>query len=185
MLKAQKGLAPVTREERQAAATVQSAKTVVVEIEALRKLLTDEATEKSVRKQAKRDLLEASDRLCNLMALAVYQLTNGVNSEFQGRLKAALDELRGRLLDMGTNLMLEKLEKIHDRAETVLAGGAYPLGLANRLDRAYSAIVGNLHTLGALDRLEDKSRTLVEGTGREIKNLAAVEAKLGVLSDME
>lgn len=174
----------LTREERQVAITVQSAQDVLREIEGLRKVLSDDGQPQQKRVDAKHDLLEASERLCNLMGLAVYQIANGVNGEFQGRMKASLDSLKGRLLDMGTNLMLEKLEKIRDRAETVMEGRSYPIGLAAKLDFAYSGIVDNLKTLGALDRMEAEQKDIVDGTGKEIRALAEIEQGLGVMDEM-
>jgi len=185
MTKAKKAVETLIREERQAAITVQSAKEVLAEIESLKGLINDENLPLPDRREAKRSMLDASERLCNLMGLAVFQLTNGVNSEFQGRMKNTLDALRSRLLDMGTNLMIDKLSRIHDRAETVLEGRAYPLGLAAKLDMAYSGIVDNLKTLGAMERLGDPQRELVDTTARDIRSLADIEQSLGVMEEME
>jgi hypothetical protein len=80
--------------------------------------------------------------------------------------------------------MLEKLEKIRDRAETVMEGRSYPIGLAAKLDFAYSGIVDNLKTLGALDRMEAEQKNLVDGTGKEIRALAEIEQGLGVMDEM-
>jgi hypothetical protein len=174
----------LTREERQVAITVQSAQDVLREIEGLRSVLTDDGQPQQSRVDAKHDMLEASERLCNLMGLAVYQIANTLNGEFQGRMKASLDTLRGRLLDMGTNLMVEKLAKIRDRAETVLEGRSYPIGLAAKLDMAYSGIVDNLKTLGALDRMGDDQKDLVNNTEKDIRTLADIEKGLGVMDEM-
>lgn len=174
----------LTREERQVAITVQSAQDVLREIEGLRAVLSDDGQPQQSRVDAKHDMLEASERLCNLMGLAVYQIANTLNGEFQGRMKASLDNLRGRLLDMGTNLMVEKLEKIRDRAETVLEGRSYPIGLAAKLDMAYSGIVDNLKTLGALDRMGDDQKDLVSNTEKDIRTLADIEKGLGVMDEM-
>lgn len=184
MAKPGKGM-PLSAADRQAASTVQSAKMVVAEIEAHRRVFSDTRRSRDARCKAKHQLLEASERLCNLMTLAVHELTTGVNRELQGRLWTTLDDLRGRLLDMGTKLMIEKLGRIHDRAESVLEGGAYPLGLATTLDHAYSSIIGNMDVLGALDRLDGKSRELVDDTAKEIETLAGIEASLGILTDMD
>jgi len=174
----------LTREERQVAITVQSAQDVLREIEGLRIVLSDDTQPQQSRVDAKHDMLEASERLCNLMGLAVYQIANTLNGEFQGRMKASLDNLRGRLLDMGTNLMVEKLEKIRDRAETVLEGRSYPIGLAAKLDMAYSGIVDNLKTLGALDRMGDDQKDLVSNTEKDNRTLADIEKGLGVMDEM-
>lgn len=174
----------LSREERQVAVTVQSAQGVLREIEGLRKVLSDDAQPQQTRRDAKHDMLEASERLCNLMGLAVYQIANGVSGEFQGRMKASLDALRGRLLDMGTNLMVEKLEKIRDRAEAVLEGRNYPIGLAAKLDLAYSGIVDNLRTLNAENRMGDELHALITTTEKDIRTLAEIEHGLGVMDEM-
>lgn len=174
----------LSREERQVAVTVQSAQGVLREIEGLRGVLSDDSRPQQMRLDAKHDMLEASERLCNLMGLAVYQIANGVSGEFQGRMKASLDALRGRLLDMGTNLMVEKLEKIRDRAETVLQGRNYPIGLAAKLDLAYSGIVDNLKTLNAQERLGDELHDLISVTEKDIRTLADIERGLGVMDEM-
>ncbi len=177
-------LAAHTPEERQAALTVQSAKMVLGEIDSLRLALADRGLSGAMRQQTKRDLTEASERLCNLMALAIYQIANTVHGEFQGSLKAALDDLRSRLLDMGTNLMIEKLQKIHATAKAVLEDGGYPLGLACKLNHTYTTLIDNLGTLGGLARLSVQDKALIDATAENIRHLTEIEENLGVLVEM-
>ena len=178
-------LEPTSAEERQAVATVQSAKQVMAEIEKLRMRVFDKRLPRETRRTAKKQLLEASERLCNLMALALYQITNGVNGEFQGRLQRVLEALRGRILNMGTNLILEKLQNVHDHAKEVMDGRSYPLGLASKLNQAFSNITSNLNALNAEERFEQKERNLMEETGQLIHTLADIEEKLGVLDELD
>ncbi len=177
------GVTAQTPEERQAALTVQSARLVLGEIDSFRVILTDRGLSGEMRRRVKRDMVEASERLCNLMALAVYQIANSVHGELQSRLQLALEDLRRRLLDMGINLMIEKLQKIDTTARAVLDDGGYPLGLASKLHHAYSGLVGNIATLGGLNRLSDKDKALVEATAEHIKALTRIEESLGVLVD--
>ncbi len=176
---------PNTPEERQAALTAQSAKDVLSEIDYLRRLLSADGQSKTLKRRAQADLEEASERLCNLLALAVYQISNSVQGELKDRLKAVVGEVRRRLLDMGTNLMIEKLRKIHDCAATVLTGSGYPIGLASKLEYAYAAIVENLTGLYGLERLSQADQQLIEQTAGLLGKLAEIENGLGILSDIE
>jgi hypothetical protein len=176
--------APDTPEERQAQVTVGSVKDVLAEIGELSRMLTAGALEQNERIAAKRELFEASERMCNLMSLAIYQVDNNVGGDLQAQLAGELDRLRERLLVMGTNLMVEKLRKIGVRAEAVLREGNYPLGLAGKLDMAYSALVSNLTMLKGFDRLGDEERATIEVTKSRIVQLASIERGLGLLVDV-
>ncbi len=147
-------------------------------------MLTAGALEQNERIAAKRELFEASERMCNLMSLAIYQVDNNVGGDLQAQLAGELDRLRERLLVMGTNLMVEKLRKIGVRAEAVLREGNYPLGLAGKLDMAYSALVSNLTMLKGFDRLGDEERATIEVTKSRIVQLASIERGLGLLVDV-
>ncbi len=175
----------LTREERQVAITLQSARDVLGEIETYRGVLSDERQNHQVRRDAKHDLIEASERLCNLLGLAVYQIANSPSGAFQARMKAMMDDLRSRLLDMGTSLMFEKMGRIKSRAEDVLESNSYPIGLAAKLDMAFSGILDNLKTLGAIDRLKDDQQGLLEATGKDIRSLIEIEQDLGIMREIK
>lgn len=175
---------PASPEERQAAATLTSAQTVLAEIETISRDLSNGSLSPETKRRRRTDLAEASERLCNLMALAIYQLANGVHGEYRERLRQSVEHLRGRLIGMGTRLMLKKLKQVHDRAAGVLEGGSYPLGLASRLEQAFSGIRGNLETLGAIDRLDEGGQSLVSQTADDIRKLKEMEERLGVLREI-
>lgn len=179
-----KGLQPVSAQEWQAATTLRSAREVVSEIEEIKKRLTVRPLSAADRRLYNRQLYECSERLCNLMALTIYQLSSNLSGDFQVKLRDAIHELRGRLLDMGTHLMIERVEKIQRRAEQVLGGGEYPLGLASKLEITYAGIVSNLDLLGATSRLSAEEKALIDETGAAIKALVQIEAHLGVLEPL-
>jgi len=178
-------LKPVSPQERQAATTLAAARGVVREIERVKDKLTDPNLPAEERPYWKQQLFETSERLCNLMALALYQLSQEMSSGFHGAIKDGLDDLRGRLLDMGTNLMLERVGRIHDRAAKVLKGAPYPIGLAARLEETYAGLVGNMQVLGALQKLPVPERKLVDDTSRNIKALAQIESDIGILTPLD
>jgi hypothetical protein len=175
---------PVTAEERQAVATVMGAREVYREIEGLATILKETGRPKPQRVDAKHALLHASERLCNLMSLAIYQLDNTTKGELHERLRVELDELRDRLMAMSARLMVEKLEKIDKRAEEVLRDGDYPIGLAGKLDIAFANLMVNLKVLGGPERLGQTIPGLVTKTEGDIQSLSDIEKKIGVMVDM-
>ncbi|MBF0391760.1 MAG: hypothetical protein HQL38_03675 [Alphaproteobacteria bacterium] len=178
-------VSPDTPEERQAAITLRSAKEVAAELEVWRERLRLAEGDGPRERQVKEALFEASERMCNLMALAVYQISSSVETEFRRHLQAGLDELRGRLQEMGVGLMVEKIRRIGDRADGVLKGAPYPLGLATRLQGTLATLKTNLNALGGLDNLPQAERAMVQSTGKAVDRLVDLEDKLGILASLD
>lgn len=178
-------VSPGTPEERQAAITLRSAKEVAAELEVWRERLRLAEGDAPRERQIKDALFEASERMCNLMALAVYQISSGLESEFRRRLKAGLEELRGRLQEMGIGLMVERIRRIGERAEGVLKGAPYPLGLASRLQGTLSALKTNLVALGGLEHLPAAEKDMVQTTCKAVERLVELEDKLGILASLD
>jgi hypothetical protein len=171
-------------EERQAIATVYAMRDVYKEIENLSEIIKEKWRADKVRIDAKHALSHASERLCNLMSLAAYQLDNNTQGELRQRLQAEMDSLRNRLLGLGARLMVEKLEKIDKRAAEVLEDHDYPIGLAGKLDLAFANLMSNLNVLGGVERLGEKVPELVAKTESDINNLTKMEEKLGVMAEV-
>lgn len=184
MVEQRAALAPTTAEERQAMATVTAAREVYGEIQALAEILRETWRPQPQRVDAKHALLHASERLCNLMSLALYQLENNTSGALRERLTAELDDLKNRLMSMSAKLMVEKLEKIDKRAEEVLRERDYPIGLAGKLDIAFANLMSNLKVLGGPERLGDRVPELVAKTETDIQSLSEIERKLGVMIDV-
>lgn len=175
---------PSTAEERQAMATVNATRDVYAEIEKLAAFLKETWRPQPQRVDAKHALVHASERLCNLMSLAFYQLENNTQGQLREQLEAELDALKGRLMSMSARLMVEKLEKIDKRAEEVLANKDYPIGLSGKLDIAFANLMANLKVLGGAERLGDKIPDLVAKTEGDLQSLSEIEKKLGVMVDI-
>jgi len=184
MVEQRAAIAPTTAEERQAMATVTATREVYGEIQALAEILRETWRPQPQRVDAKHALLHASERLCNLMSLALYQLENNTSGQLQERLKGELDDLKNRLMSMSAKLMVEKLEKIDKRAEEVLRERDYPLGLAGKLDVAFANLMANLKVLGGPERLGDRVPELVAKTETDLQSLSEIEKKLGVMVDL-
>lgn len=179
-----KRLSAGNAEEEQAAHTLKAAKEVASEIEALRHIVRDESRSAHDRREAKTELFDALERMCNIMALAVFQLSASIRSEFNTRLSEGFDELRQRLLQMGVHLLVERIDKVSKRAEEVLDGQNYPIGLATRLRAAYVDLTNNLRALGAESILSEAQQRLVLDTAGMINKLAALEEQIGMVMEL-
>lgn len=177
-------LRPESAEERHAANTLQAAKEVAVEIERLKGAFRGIERGNPRRARIRQDLFDATERLCNIMALAVYQLSATLSADFQATLTTSFAELRTRLVQLGVHLMIDRIEKIHSRASTVLGGEPYPLGLASRLRAAYVDLLHNLQTMGGEDSLSNEQRALVRATGDYLDKLADIEGEIGMVIDL-
>ena len=184
-MKAAQQAAPNTPEQRQAVRTLKSAKDVLGEINALSRVLRKSGGDRGERVLAKRDLFDASDRMCNLLALASRQAEMNLGGKMQDQLTQELNVLRDRLIGMGTLLVVEKFRKINARLEEVLTDGNYPLGLCRKLGLTMTALNQNLELLGGEDSLSAEDRTVVERTRARFAHLEEFEKGLGVFATAE
>jgi hypothetical protein len=175
---------PVSPEERQAASTLKAAKEVAVEIERLKNRIRNDGASARLRQEARADLFEATERLCNLMALAMFQLTSRLSSDFASVLNQGFQEVRHRLMHMGVHLMVERLEKVHERAREVVDGGAYPVGMAMRLHAVYVELTNNLTALQAESMLTEEQQKLILDTAAMLNKLAGLEEHIGMVLEL-
>jgi hypothetical protein len=176
--------APQSAEERHAITTVYSTREVYGEIEKYAEILKENWRPVDERIDAKHALTHASERLCNLMALAIYQTDNCPEGPLRSRLQQDLDELKSKLMGLGARLMVEKLEKIDKRAVEVLEDRDYPIGLAGKLDIIFANLMSNVRVLGGADRLGEAVPELVNKTENDLKSLNEIEKKLGIMVEM-
>lgn len=174
-------LRPISPEERQAAHTLKAAREVAIEIERLKNRIRDESAPARDRQEARTQLFEATERLCNLMGLAMYQLTTTLKGGFAEMLNEGFREVRHRLMHMGVHMMIERIQKIHAQAEEVVDGGAYPIGMAMRLHDAYVEMTGNLKALQADTMLTEDQQAMILDTAAMLNKLAALEENIGMI----
>lgn len=175
---------PISPEERQAASTLKAAKEVAVEIERLKNRIRNDTTPARQRQEARSELFGATERLCNLMGLAMFQLTSSLSGDFAAVLNEGFKEVRHRLMHMGVHLMVERLEKVHERARAVVDGGAYPVGMAMRLHAVYVELTNNLTALQAETMLTEDQQALILDTAAMINKLTALEEQIGMVLEL-
>lgn len=176
---------PLSSDELRAASTLRQAKDVAEEIEALRTRLRDAKPGDRNHRRLDAALYESTMRLNNIMALAVYQLSQITREEFQDQLSEGINELRDRVKRMSTEMITRRLGEIHDKAAAVLGGAPYPVGLATRLREGYIELISNLSGIGGVEELEGDERVLVQRTSDAIDRLAVIEGKCGMLRELD
>lgn len=177
---------PNTAAERQAVLVMETAYEVAAGIEARRASLKSSTLPDEARRRARAELVEASERLVNLVILASRRLSSDLGGEIGEMVDRGMDELRQRLLATGTGLVIDRADKIKAKALSVVDGGAdCPLGLAPRLAEILGSVEATVGALGGLAILPEHDRAKVEEARQAVGRLAAFEAKMAVLTDLD
>lgn len=176
---------PETAEEIQARTTLLGAREVAATIETLRGRLKDGALSRNARARLKGNLLEAAERLVNLLELLMSRL-DGLSKPQQEILCEGVAELRTKLLSIGLRLVNDKVERIHERAVGVTERGEeYSIGLSARLLDALSQVEGTIAALGGKTALPETLGGKLIETERAVGGLQAIERTYGMLEDLE
>ena len=176
---------PETAEEIQARMTLLAARDVAGAIEAARSRLKDPALSRAGRARLKDQLLEAAERLVNLLELLGSRLDR-LSKPQQLILGEGIAELRAKLLSTGLRLVGDKVERIHERAVGVMEHGAeYSLGLSERLSHALSEVESTVSALGGKDALPETLGGKLVETERAVDGLQQIERTRGMLQDLE
>lgn len=176
---------PETADEIQARTTLLAAREVAQAIEAVRTRLKDASLSRATRAKLKNNLLEAAERLVNLLELLASRLDR-LSKPHQEILGAGIAELRGRLLSTGLRLVDDKVERIRERAVGVTERGEeYSLGLSVRLMEALSEVEATVAALGGKTQLPEKLGGKLMETERAVVGLTDLERVHGMLRDVE
>jgi len=151
---APRSLSPQTSTEIQALATLKAARVVAGDIEALRNALKDGSLSPRKRQKLKDDLLEAAERLCNLLDLLLSWLSM-VSESIRDPLSNGIQDMRDRLLSTGVKLIGDKAQRLLDNANGALKGG-FPLGLSFRMNEAATNLNSTVEALGGFDSMPDE-----------------------------
>lgn len=173
-----------TPEEQQAMQFLVAANDIATEMEVWRRRLRQAATP-AQRKRIEQEITEASERLCNMFALIELQLTKNVRQEFRDQLNTGLTGIKQKLAEMGTKVMLKKIQAIQGRAEAARSGRGYPIGLAAKLERNYDAVMDNLRLFGGHYVLTEPQQALIDSTREMIANLNEYEEQLGMMRSFD
>jgi len=152
---------------------LQAARGVAEEIETMRE-----------RNRRDHDLVDAVDRLGNLIALAVIEINDAADADLRTRFGEALDAVQQRLYQVHFNQLSAKLVEIQDHAKAALADRDYRLGLASRLESEYHVVINGLIAMGGVQVLGDQLKSL-EATAADLRELADIELRVFRLIDFD
>ncbi|HVI49733.1 MAG TPA: hypothetical protein VM661_00830 [Candidatus Sulfotelmatobacter sp.] len=159
--------------EIQALATLKAARVVAEDIEALRNALKEDGLSQRKRQKLKDDLLEAAERLCNLLDLLLSWLSM-VSESIRQPLSAGIQDMRDRLLSTGVKLIGDKAQRLLDHANGVLKSG-FPLGLSFRVNEAASSLNSTVEALGGFESMPDDVKELLYQLGDMVEHLRHLE----------
>lgn len=159
--------------ERQALLVLEAAYEVAAGLQAQRQALA-----KRPRPGHRKALMEAAERLVNLIMLAAQRLSDEVGPDVRHHVHARLSELRDRLLATGTGLVADRADSITRRVQTVTGERTeYPLGLANKLAVVLSNVEQAVEAMGGDSQLDDEVRSKLTEARQAVARLHVIEAE--------
>jgi hypothetical protein len=127
------------------------AELILHNIEALRELAADEAVSKS---EARKRILADCDRLMNLAMLVKDYAHDQNGGEVQDRYKKLLVGVR----DFASDVICDKVDSINSYIEGLnVQVDAYPIGLAEKMQRLMVGMDHIVHLLGGVPNLPDRA----------------------------
>lgn len=131
------------------------------------------------------DLVEATERMVNLLSLIHFHSDSG-QEETKQTLQSGLDDLRKRFVQTARSIAASRSRGIIRRANVVLSGkGDYVMGIAERLALSMHEIETFVHALGGEALLDEVgAQTLGEARAR-VTQLQALEKRLGGYANLE
>ena len=155
----QRSITPTSRTEIQAVVTLKAARDVAEDIEAFRNALRDDSLSPRRRAKLKDDLLEAAERLCNLLDLLISWLEM-VSESIREPLSEGIQDMRERLLATGVKLIGDKAQRLLDGANRAIQGG-FPLGLSFLMAESSTNLNSTVDALGGFDSMPDDVKELL------------------------
>ncbi|GEM_PF-3198412 len=163
----------VTSAERQALLVLNAAYEVAAGLDARRQALA-----KRPRPGHRQALMEAAERLVNLIMLAAQRMSDDVGPDVREHVEGKLGELRDRLLATGTGLVADRADQITRRVQDVTGPRTeYPLGLAAKLAVVLSGIEQAVEAMGGAHHLDDEVKAKLAEARQAVSRLQAVEAE--------
>lgn len=163
----------VTAAERQALLVLDAAYEVAAGLDSRRQALARQPL--PGHRQA---LIEAAERLVNLVTLAAQRMSDDVGPEVRDYVQARMGELRDRLLATGTGLVADRADEITRRVLDVTgARTGYPLGLAAKLAILLSSIEQAVEAMGGMHHLDEEVRAKLAEARQAVIRLHVIEAE--------
>lgn len=182
---ARKTVQPETAEDVQARTTLLAARDVAATIEQIRTRLRSPDLATRTRIRLKDGLLEAAERLVNLLELLASR-ADRLSKHVRPVVVDGIGELRGKLVATGLRLVGDKVERIHDRAVGVTERGEEcALGLSTKLSEELGAVEATVEALGGKAALPPELDDKLERTEKAVDGLHRIERAHGMLRELE
>lgn len=178
------GQLPLTAAERQVVLTLKATEGVAAEIEALRRDLRQDTLPAGRRAALQGKLLEALDRMTNLLGVMSTGLADDVSKGFRENLQNGIADLRERVFLASVQVLESRLTSISDEAGEVLAGRAfYRLGLGDRMRETLAHLAFTIEGLGGRDGLPNSLKSCLAFTEQAVANMQAFETRTQLLPE--
>lgn len=165
-------------------ATLKAAENVASEIERLRRALRRDELSAVRRAHQQAALLDALDRLTNLLGVLSGGLAHDVSIEFRTSLDEGIIEMRERIFATGIQVLENKLNAIHGEAAEVLEGRAfYRMGLGDRMRENLSQLSFTIEGLGGRKELPSGLKTTLRVAEQAVDHLLAFERRKALLPE--
>jgi|GEM_PF-1402572 len=168
--------------EMQSVATLRAARDVAASIEGMRQKLKDDELPDRQRQRLKDDLLEAAERLCNLLDLLMSWLSM-VSDAIRTPLEEGIQELRNKLLGTAVKLIADKAQRLIDQTAFIEQG--FPLGLSFRLITSLSELMSTVTALGGFEAMPDEVRQKLIEAEERIEALRQMEEQFCFSAELE
>ncbi|OIQ90201.1 hypothetical protein GALL_278870 [mine drainage metagenome] len=177
--------APQSATELQAVVTLKAARDVARDIEDLRNRLKDDGIHPFQRQRLKDDLLEAAERLCNLLDLLMSWLTM-VSASVRHPLSEGIQELRERLLSTGVRLIGDKADRLLTQADLASRGdGVFPLGISFRMAEAVANLLTTVEVLGGYEAMPEDVQEKLASAQDMVHHLRLMEENYAFAREFE
>lgn len=176
---------PFTAAERQVILTLKAAENVASEIERLRRILRRDSLSAPSRLVQQNHLLEALERLTNLLSVLSGDFSDGVSMNFRLSLEEGIAEMRERVFSAGVQILESKLNAIRGEASDVLEGRAfYRMGLGDRMRNRLSQLSFTIDGLGGRDELPISLKGCLLVAEQAVDHLLAFERRTHLLPEL-
>jgi uncharacterized Zn finger protein len=176
---------PRSATEIQAVVTLKAARDVAENIEKLRAALRDDELPRSRRERLKDDLLEAAERLCNLLDLLLSWVAM-VSESVRDPLEQGVSELRTKLLSTGIRLISDRLDRMLKQGRAILDGSeGFPLGISMRLNEALAGLDSTIAALGGLEAMPPEMAEKFDEVQDQVERLREMEDQVGLVKDFD